>query len=36
MSVISETYNRAHNILEIVDILLNVSFATRETELDNY
>ena len=28
MSGISETYNRAHNILELVDILPNVSFAT--------
>ena len=32
MSVISETYNRAHNILELVDILPNVSFSTNETE----
>ena len=44
MSPISETYNRARNILELVDlglvyfgtwILPNVSFATSETELDN-
>ena len=26
MSAISETYNRAHNILEVVDILPNVFF----------
>ena len=36
MSVISETYNRAHNILELVDILSNVSLRTKETELDYY
>ena len=29
-------YNRAHNILELVDILPNVSFATSETERDYY
>ena len=34
MSAISETYKRAHNILELVDILSNVSFTTSETELD--
>ena len=34
MSAISETYNRAHNILELVDILPNVSFTTNETERD--
>ena len=28
MNGISETYNRAHNILELVDILPNVSSAT--------
>ena len=33
---ISETYNRAHNILELVDILTNVSFTTSETECDYY
>ena len=31
---ISETYSRAYNILELVDIFLNVSFATSETECD--
>ena len=35
MSAISETYNRGHNILEIADILPNVSF-TGETERDYY
>ena len=34
MSAISETYNRAHDILELVDILPNVVFATSETERD--
>ena len=29
MSAISETYNRAHNILGLVDILTNVSFTTN-------
>ena len=36
MSVISETYNRAHNILELVDILPNVTFITSETKRDYY
>ena len=36
MSAISETYNRAHNILELVDIFLNVYFKTSETERDFY
>ena len=36
MSAISETYNWAHNILELVDILPNVYFATIETESDYY
>ena len=36
MSVISETYNRAHNIFEIVDILPSVSFTISETERDHY
>ena len=36
MSVISETYNRAHNILKLVDTLPNVSFTTSETERDYY
>ena len=31
MSAISETYNRAHNILELTHILTNVSFTIRET-----
>ena len=34
MSAISESYNRAHNILELVDILPNVSFTTSQTERD--
>ena len=34
MSAISETLNHAHNILELIDILPNVSFAKSETELD--
>ena len=32
MRAISETYNRAHNISELVDILPNVSIATNKTE----
>ena len=36
MTTISETYNGAHNILELVDILPNVSFKTSETERDYY
>ena len=36
MSVISETYNRAHNILELVDILPNASFTTSEMKCDYY
>ena len=36
MNVISETYNRAHNILELVDILPNVTFITSETKRDYY
>ena len=37
MSAISETYNRAHNILELVDILPNnVSFRTSVTERGYY
>ena len=36
MSAISETYNCAHNILELEDILPNVSFTTSETERDYY
>ena len=36
MSAISETYNRAHNISELVDIFPNVSFAASETKRDYY
>ena len=36
MSAISGTYNRAHNILELVDILPNVYLTTTEMELDYY
>ena len=36
MSDIFETYNRAHNILEFVDISPNVSFTVSETERDYY
>ena len=36
MNALSETYNRAGNILELVDILPNVSFTTSETERDYY
>ena len=36
MIAISETYNCAHNSLELVDILPNVSFTTSETERDYY
>ena len=36
MSVISETYNRGHNISELVDILPNISFTKSETESDYY
>ena len=36
MSAISETYNRANIILELVDILPNVSLTTSETERDYY
>ena len=35
-SAISETYNRGHIILELVDILPNVSFTTIKTECDYY
>ena len=31
---IFETYNRGHNILELVDILTNFSFATTQMERD--
>ena len=36
MNAISETCNRTHNILELEDILLNVSFTESETERDDY
>ena len=36
MSVISETYNHAHDILDIVYILPNVSFTTSEAKRDYY
>ena len=36
MSVISKTCNSAHNIVELVDILPNVTFTTSETERDYY
>ena len=32
MSVISEIYNPGHDILELLDILLNLSFTTSKTE----
>ena len=34
MIAISETYNRAHNVFELVDIFQNVSFTTIKTERD--
>ena len=36
MSVIFETYNLAHNVLELVDILPNASFTTSGIERDYY
>ena len=36
MSAISETYNRTHNILELEDVLPNVSFTASETERGYY
>ena len=36
MSVITEIYNRPHNILEAADILANVSFTASETKRDHY
>ena len=36
MSAISETYNRAHNTLELVDTFPKVSFKTSETERGYY
>ena len=35
MSAISETCNLAHNIMELVDIIQNVSFTTNETTYKN-
>ena len=32
MSAFLETCNRGHNILELIDILTNIFFATTETE----
>ena len=32
MSAISETYNRGYKMLELVDILPNISLTTSETE----
>ena len=32
MSAISESFNYGHNILELFDILINIYFATSETE----
>ena len=32
----SETYNRAHNFLELVAILPNVSFTASEMKRDYY
>ena len=34
MSAISEIYNRTHNVLELEDVLPNVSFTASETERD--
>ena len=36
MSAISEICNGGHSILELVDIIPNVSFTTSETERDYY
>ena len=36
MTAIPETYNRGHNILELADILPNVSLAGSDTESDYY
>ena len=36
MRAISETYTRAHNSLELADILLNVSFTSSEMNCDYY
>ena len=36
MSAIFEIYNRSHNILELEDVLSNVSFTASETERGYY
>ena len=36
MNATSKTYNRTHNILELEDVLANVSFTSSETECDYY
>ena len=36
MSAITEIYNRAHNVLELVAILPNVPFKKSETERNYY
>ena len=36
MSATFEIYNRAHDILELANILPNVSFATSEARRDYY
>ena len=36
MSAICETYNGAHNILELEDVLTNASFTANEKERDYY
>ena len=36
MSAISEICNCTHNILELEDVLPNVSFTASETERDYY
>ena len=35
MSAISKICNRTYNIVELADVLSNVSFTTSETERDN-
>ena len=36
MNVISETYNCGRNILELVDLLPNISFTKGETDRHYY
>ena len=36
MSAIYETYSRTHDILELEDVLPNVSITASETERDYY